>query len=154
MGILLYLIATILWVILTPINWIIVTFKYGLSNSYFFETAIDLDKFGNRNFRAFLNVTMQRNGYEFGNVNETISSALGKNQRDGTLTKFGKVFCKILDTLDKNHCKKSIKYIYKMKHFITASQVATEEQSRAIEQAIEILDQAGLELIGTRPKDR
>ena len=41
-----------------------------------------------------------------------------------------------------------------MKYFITASQEATEEQSRAIEQAIEILDQAGLELIGTRPKDR
>jgi hypothetical protein len=41
-----------------------------------------------------------------------------------------------------------------MKHFITSSQVATEEQSRAIEQAIEILEQAGLELVGTRPKDR
>ena len=80
MGILLYIIATILWVVITPLNWIIVTFKQGLSNAYFKETAIDIDKFGNRNFRTFLNATMRlRNGYKFGNVNETISSALGKN---------------------------------------------------------------------------
>jgi len=109
MGILLFLIATILWIILTPINWIIVCIKYGLSNSYFKETAIDIDKFGNRNFRTFLNASMRtRNGYAFGNVNETISSALGKNQRDLTLSWFGKLFCYILDSIDKNHCKKSI----------------------------------------------
>ena len=73
------------------------------------ETAIDLDKFGNRNFRAFLNATMRlRNGYKFGNVNETISSALGKNQRDKTLSWFGKFIAFILDKLDKEHCKKSI----------------------------------------------
>ena len=59
MGILLYIIATILWIILTPLNWLIVTIKYGLSN-----------------------------GYKFGNVNETINSALGKNQRDGTLKSY------------------------------------------------------------------
>ena len=109
MGILLYIIATILWVILTPINWAIVTIKYGLSNSYFLETAVDIDKFGNRNFRTFLNASMRlRNGYNFGNVNETISSALGKNQRDGTLSWFGKIICFILDKLDKKHCEKSI----------------------------------------------
>ena len=109
MGILLYIIATILWIILTPINWFIVLFKYGLSNAYFMETAIDLDKFGNRNFRTFLNATMRlRNGYKFGNVNETISSALGKNQRDKTLSWFGVGICFILDKLDKDHCKKSI----------------------------------------------
>ena len=87
MGILLYIIASILWVLITPINWLIVSFKYGLSNAYFKETAIDIDKFGNRNFRTFLNTTMKiKGGYKFGNVNETISSALGKNQRDKTLS--------------------------------------------------------------------
>lgn len=109
MGILLYIIATILWVIITPINWVIVTLKNGLSNQYFFETAIDLDKFGNRNFRTFLNVTMKvKGGYQFGNVNETISSALGKNQRDNTLSWFGKSICFILDKFDKKHCQNSI----------------------------------------------
>lgn len=109
MGTLLYIIAVILWVILTPINWFIVSFKYGLSNAYFKETAIDIDKFGNRNFRTLLNTTMKiKGGYKFGNVNETISSALGKNQRDKTLSWFGKFIAFILDTIDKEHCKKSI----------------------------------------------
>jgi len=48
-------------------------------------------------------------GYEFGKTGETISSALGKNQRDNTLTNCGKILVTILDFLDKNHCKKSIK---------------------------------------------
>ena len=109
MGILLYIIATILWVIITPINWFIVCIKHGLSNAYFLETAVDIDKFGNRNFRTFLNVTMKiKGGYMFGNVNETISSALGKNQRDGTLTVLGKALAFVLDKIDPNHCLKSI----------------------------------------------
>lgn len=110
MGILLFIIATILWIPLTVINWVFVAFQYGLSNEYFLQTAIDIDRFGNHNFRCFLNTTMQYNGYAFGDVNETISSALGKNQRDKTLTKFGNIICNILDFLDKNHCKKSIKH--------------------------------------------
>jgi hypothetical protein len=109
MGFLLFIIATILWLPMTLVNWICVAFQYGLSNEYFLQTAIDIDRFGNHNFRCFLNTTMQVNGYEFGDVRETISSALGKNQRDGTLSKFGKIICNILDWLDKDHCKKSIK---------------------------------------------
>lgn len=110
MGILLYIMATFIWIILTPINWVIVALKHGISNQYFLETATDIDKFGNRNFRAFLNCTMRiSKGYEFGNVGETISSALGKNKRLKTLSWFGKMFASILDFLDKNHCEKSIK---------------------------------------------
>lgn len=109
MGILLFIIASILWLPLTLINWICVAFQNGISNEYFKQTAIDIDRFGNHNFRCFLNSALQCNGYKFGNVNETISSALGKNQRDGTLSNFGKGICKILDFIDKNHCKKSIK---------------------------------------------
>lgn len=109
MGLILYIIATILWIPLTVINWLFVAFNHSLSNNYFKQTAIDIDRFGNHNFRCFLNTTMQKEGYKFGNVNETISSVLGKNQRDKTLTKFGEGICFILDKLDKNHCKKSIK---------------------------------------------
>ena len=122
MGILLYIIATIFWIVLTPINWVIVSYKHGISNKYFFETAIDIDKFGNRNFRTLLNATLIKDSvfywssdrwgvidcYKFGNVNETISSVLGKNQRNKTLTCIGKLIVFILDKIDKNHCKKSI----------------------------------------------
>lgn len=48
--------------------------------------------------------------YSFGKVQETISSVLGKNQETGTLTFFWAMIVKLLDTLDKNHCKDSIQY--------------------------------------------
>jgi hypothetical protein len=109
MGILLFFIATILWILLTPVNWVLVMFKHGLSNKYFKETAIDIDRFGNRNFRTLLNATLiKSNGYKFGNELETISSILGKNLKNKTLTKTGKILCNILDFIDKNHCINSI----------------------------------------------
>lgn len=37
-----------------------------------------------------------------------ISSVLGKNQRDKTLSSTGKVLAGILDFIDKDHCKESI----------------------------------------------
>lgn len=79
------------------------------AKGYFRSTAVNLDKFGNREFRTLWNETLRKkSGYKFGNPEETISSALGKNQRDKTLTNAGKSLAWILDTLDKDHCVKSI----------------------------------------------
>lgn len=105
MGFLLFIIAYVLFLPLSIINYCVVKNKKG----YFKSSAINLDKFGNREFRTLLNKTLRiESGYEFGNINETISGVLGKNQRDKTLTKTGKVLVKILDFLDKNHAEKSI----------------------------------------------
>lgn len=105
MGFLLFIIAYVLWLPLTVLNFFVV-WKKG----YFKSTAISIDKFGNREFRTLFNRTLvKKNGYRFGDERETVSSALGKNQRDKTLTRLGKIICGILDFLDKNHCKKSIK---------------------------------------------
>jgi hypothetical protein len=114
MGIILYFIAIILYIPLTVINAFLVLFKYGWKfktiNDFFYETAVDIDRFGNRNFRTLWNETLRKEGgYKFGDERETVSSALGKNKRDGTLTKTGVIVCKILDYLDENHCIKSIK---------------------------------------------
>jgi hypothetical protein len=113
MGILLYFIAIILYLPLTIINTILVLNKYGWKfktiDDYFFQTAVDIDKFANRNFRTLWNQTLQKNGYQFGDERETVSSALGKNKRDNTLTQTGKILCDLLDRLDENHCIKSIK---------------------------------------------
>ena len=77
---------------------------------YFKSSAISLDKFANREFRTLWNKTLRTEfGYHFGYNEETISSALGKNQQLGTLTKTGKALVWFLDALDKNHCIKSIK---------------------------------------------
>ena len=103
--ILLFITAYILYLPLTVINFFFVENKKG----YFLSSAVNLDKFGNREFRTLLNkVLIIEKGYQFGNINETISSVLGKNQRDNTLTKAGKVLVWILDKIDKNHCYKSI----------------------------------------------
>jgi hypothetical protein len=115
MGILLYFIALLLYIPLTVINAILVLFKYGWKwktiNAFFYETAIDIDRFANRNFRTLWNETLRKEGgYKFGDERETVSSALGKNKRDNTLTKTGKILCAFLDYLDENHCIKSIKY--------------------------------------------
>ena len=83
LGYILFLVAYLLFLPLTIFNALNVRKK-----GYFLDTAINIDRFGN--------------------IDETISSVLGKNQRFGHLTKFGKVICKILDTIDKNHCEKSI----------------------------------------------
>jgi hypothetical protein len=112
MGIVLFIIAISLFLPLSIINFFCVVWKYGFKwktiNGFFNQTAIDIDRFGNRNFRTLLNLTLQNNGYQFGNINETISSALGKNKRYNTLTKTGLILCFILDSLDKDHCIKSI----------------------------------------------
>jgi len=111
---LLFIVAIILVLPLTIINIIFVLIKYRKNgvmrtlSSYFLETATDIDRFGNRNLRTLWNTTLKKpDGYEFGNINETISRVLGINQRTNTLTKAGCLLCKILDIFDKNHCEKS-----------------------------------------------
>jgi hypothetical protein len=109
-NVLLFLIAWFLILPLTVLNLFLVYRKYGSVKGYFISTALSIDIWANREFRAFWNGAMRKeNGYEFGRIGETISSALGKNQRDKTLTTTGKILVAILDFIDKNHCKKSIK---------------------------------------------
>ena len=90
----------------------LINFLFVRNRGYFKDSAINIDKFGNREFRTSLNATLIKSNspFRFGDIRETISSVLGKNQRFGYLTKFGKVICIILDTIDKNHCEKSIKW--------------------------------------------
>jgi hypothetical protein len=107
MGFLLFLIAYVLYLPLTIINYCLV-WKKG----YFKDSAVTLDKLANREFRTLWNkVLIVEMGYRFGNINETISSALGKNQRDNTLSITGKGLVFILDKIDRNHCVKSINEI-------------------------------------------
>jgi hypothetical protein len=105
MNVILFILSYILLLPLTIINYFIVDNKKG----YFKSTAINIDRFANREFRAMFNKFFKTpEGYLFGDERETISSALGKNQRDNTLTRAGRALCAILDFLDKNHCKNSI----------------------------------------------
>lgn len=71
--------------------------------------ATSIDTSGNVVCKDLFDLTLRtKNGYRFGKRKETISSVLGKNKRDETLTRTGKVVAKILDFLDENHCLNSI----------------------------------------------
>ena len=110
MNLLLFLVAWILILPLTIWNLIIVNRKYGNTKGYFRSTALSIDIWANKEFRTLWNTQLRiASGYKFGRENETISSALGKNERDKTLSKKGKLLVKILDFFDENHCIKSIK---------------------------------------------
>ena len=109
-NIILFLVAWILIPPLTVWNLIIVNRKYGNTKGYFRSTALSIDIWANREFRTLWNDKLRiDSGYEFGKIGETISSALGKNQRDKTLSKKGKLLVAILDFFDENHCENSIR---------------------------------------------
>ena len=101
----LFILAYILYLPLSIVNWLFVKNKSG----YFKSSAVNLDKFGNREFRTLFNkVLINDKGHRFGSIEETISSVLGRNQLTNTLTKSGLVLVWILDNIDENHCIKSI----------------------------------------------
>lgn len=105
----LFLFAWGLFLPLSIVNFVIVA-CHGGARGYFYSSALSLDKYANRELRTLWNSTLRtQKGYEFGNVEETISSALGKNERDGTLTMVGRLLVWFLDKLDKGHTIKSIK---------------------------------------------
>ena len=99
-GIGLFLIAIILIVVVTPINYILVWNK-----DYFRDTALSLNKWANREYRTLWNKILIKQGYQFGKPNEAMSSVLGKNILTETLTNTGKVLVWILT---KEHCINAI----------------------------------------------
>ena len=104
-GFALLIIATGLIIPLTVINRHYVDEKYGNTDGYWQSTAKNIDIWANKEFRATWNAKLIiPSGYKFGIEGETISSALGKNELMGTLTKEGKILVKMLNKLEKNHC--------------------------------------------------
>ena len=100
MGFVLFIIAYIFYLPLTVWNYYLVDNRKG----YFKSSAITIDKLANREFRTLWNEKLRtENGYKFGVENETISSVLGKNQRDNTLTKTGRKLVWLLDKIEENH---------------------------------------------------
>tara|TARA_R110002073_G_scaffold72537_1_gene177231 strand:+ start:209521 stop:209892 length:372 start_codon:yes stop_codon:yes gene_type:complete len=119
MGFILFIISVILWVLTVPFGMLYTFIKlslqgkfkvlYRLSNGYFFNVAIAIDQFGNVAMQDLLNdILIIKTGYKFGNVDETISSVLGKNERFQTLNGLGRVLVKVLNFIDPNHALNSI----------------------------------------------
>lgn len=84
-------------------------FLFKRLDQQFLSIATSIDASGNVICKDLFNlVLIKKGGYEFGKRKETISSVLGKNQRDKTLTRTGKVIVFILDKIETDHCLISI----------------------------------------------
>ena len=125
----LFWVAGILSVILLPLGiiWtvgeiLVRTFsssqkKSAFAKSLWFLTAtlhslaLWLDQIGNAVCRDIFNrLLIEKDGYKFGKVQETISSVLGKNQMLDTLSLWGRILVSILELFEEDHCLKSIIY--------------------------------------------
>lgn len=106
----LYLAAYILSFILFPLGFIYALLTFRVSKSkYLFNLAFAIDKLGNATLGVIFNdVLKKKGGLSFGNYDQTISYALGRNKQLQTLTKLGELVRKTLDYIDENHCAKAV----------------------------------------------
>ena len=115
MGILLFIIALILTVLLCPIGVLYSIFKMILVffARLLFLVAIGIDKIGNVVCADLFNDTLikQDSKYKFGDVKDTISKVLGVNKRDDTLTKLGIFLANVLNWIEKDHVENAIKWV-------------------------------------------
>lgn len=117
----LYIAAVILLIYINFYNRKLVKKRNNHLNGYDRSQALAIDVFACRNYRSIWNETLiTKDGYQFGVDGETMSSALGKNELDGTLTTrphpdyprwfYGTNLSRILDKAfkEKNHCINAI----------------------------------------------
>lgn len=116
-GVLLFFISLVLLLVTGPLGFIYGIlhglFTKGLRGiaEYLLKIAISIDQLGNVLMQHLLNVLwIKKGGYGFGNRDETISSALGRNRQLGTLTHFGLGIDAFLDIIDPGHSLNSIDY--------------------------------------------
>ena len=116
MNFVLFLVATVLATLLFPIGMVYSLVKYSIhgKGSLLLRIAIAIDQIGNTILEDLFNdLLITEEGYRFGDVRETVRSALGKNKQKGTLTRLGRGLDAILEFFDENHSLKSIKKLKK-----------------------------------------
>lgn len=119
MGTILAFVSLIFSGILFPLD-LILTFvknfykrrwKYSFKrlDEQFLSIATSVDASGNVICKDLFDLfSIKEKGYKLEELKETISSVLGKNQRDDTLRKTGKAIVFILGKIETNHCLISI----------------------------------------------
>lgn len=102
--IILYYIALVLFAIFGVVNFLYLWVSSGkYPRGYWRQTAVNIDKFGNREFRALWNGALitSQSVHKFGKEGETISEVLGHNYVDSTLSAYGEVTVFLLSP---KHC--------------------------------------------------
>jgi len=116
-GILLFIVSIVLLIITAPFG-LLYGFLYNLYKKgftglgeYCLKMAISIDQLGNVAMQHLLNlIWLKKGAYRFGNRDETISSALGRNKKMELLSATGLLIDRILDKLDPDHSLNSIDY--------------------------------------------
>jgi hypothetical protein len=113
MGFLLYIISLVMKRLLEPFIYIfgsIIALTKGEWNQYNTDLAIATDQYGNGLSKYLFNMMLikKESTHKFGNIDETISSVIGKNKVAGTLTWLGTAVDIMLDSLDPDHSIKAI----------------------------------------------
>lgn len=126
MGILLYFVAVFINVLLAIAGLFHTIFgairyggKFRYINAVFMKGARALDIYGNVAYASMLNdLFLKRGGHHYGDENETVSSATGKNWVTGNLTFLGKGLAGTLNMIDNDHCWKYIEGDKDLYHLI------------------------------------
>lgn len=119
MGILLFILSTLISWILIPVGLLFGFFKQFHRNSLkkawkdinnkFMSMAISHDKYGNVVCAELFNATLIKKSKNlFGDHRKTISHVIGLNLRSGNLTATGRALNYILNLFDKDHSIESI----------------------------------------------
>lgn len=111
-SLILYLTASAGKILLSPFlltYGIVRAIRKGELEKYWMDLAIAKDQYGNVLGQYFFNDKfISKGGYKFGKPDETISSAIGKNENGNTLKPLGRKINSLLNALDKNHSIDSI----------------------------------------------
>lgn len=124
--ILLYWLALLLFAFFGVVNFVYLWVSKGqYPKGYWRQTAINIDKFGNREFRALWNRTLIKptSLHKFGKETETISEVLGHNYVDESLTTYGELTVFLLSA---RHCLDSAGFVarYDKLHIVAIRVVA------------------------------
>ena len=107
MGILLFIIAVIMFIVLGPIGiaYSILKMLFIFFSRILLLMAIGMNRMGNVICADLFNDTLiyKDSEHKFGDLKETISRVLGLNKRKGTLTSLGKFVANTLNKLHKEH---------------------------------------------------
>ncbi|MNL14013.1 hypothetical protein D3C87_1349390 [compost metagenome] len=106
----LFLFASICSLGIYPICFVYAVIKWKGFLIYLRKLSLSIDITGNTIAGALLNdnFIIASSTNKFGVVQETISDNLGENERDNTLSVFGKRFTNLLGVIDFDHAQKSI----------------------------------------------
>jgi hypothetical protein len=116
----LFIVAIIIYIVILPIAIIHSIIKFIISKEYikillflsnlFKSHALGINQTSNRAFSVLFNDALVKDDtiHSFGDIDETLSSVLGKNKLKNNLTLFGKIIDFILTIFDDNHTIESI----------------------------------------------